>query len=75
MRYLPQAVHHLRVATATTEGVLPDVAERDHALLVVCLMRSGQLKEAVDVCDRLVALAPSVPRYQDLRAQLVSLSR
>jgi hypothetical protein len=51
------------------------VAERDHALLVVCLMRSGQLKEAVDVCDRLVALAPSVPRYQDLRAQLVSLSR
>ena len=52
---------------------MPDVRERDHAMLVTCYMRTGQSKEALAVCEELVKLSPN-SRYRDLCEQLRTLS-
>ena len=68
-----QAIAHLRTAVQQSAGSMPDVRERDHALLVTCLMRSGAAKEALEVCRALVEVAPGVPRYRALCTQLADI--
>ncbi len=53
---------------------MADVRERDHALLVTCLMRTGATKEALSVCRALVGVAPHVPRYKAMCEQLESMA-
>ncbi len=70
MSFVLQAITHLRTAVQHSAGSMPDVRERDHALLVTCLMRTGAVREALEVCRALVAVAPHVARYQALHDQL-----
>lgn len=49
---------------------MPEVRERDSSVLVMCLMRLNQPKEALTHCKALVALRPDAKQYKDLLSQL-----
>lgn len=69
-----EAVTHLRASMRQGDQALPELRERDHTVLIMCLMRLGKPAEALAVANDLVQLMPHVDRYRQLQQHLRTLT-